>query len=199
MDVWWNPFAATRVGYQLTLVPEAQSWGYLARFTEALLETWWFALGWVRYAPPTWWVTIVAALSACAAIGVVRRFARDDARTRVLVVLATSLMAIQIAAVYWTYYRIAHGPQGKHLFPFLVPRCCCYGWVWTRGCRRRTEDRSPSASWQPWRSWTAWYGCWSPFQHMRSGRRAWGFVVSIVVGLATLVLGAGASRAPEER
>ena len=121
MDVWWNPFATTRVGYQLTLVPEAQSWGYFARFTEALLETWWFALGWVRYAPPTWWVTIVAALSACAAIGVARRFARDDARTRVLVGLATSLMAIQIAAVYWTYYQIAHGPQGKHLFPFLVP------------------------------------------------------------------------------
>ena len=38
-----------------------------------------------------------------------------------VIVLALVTLAAQAGAVYWMYYRLANGSQGKSLFPALVP------------------------------------------------------------------------------
>ena len=37
-------------------------------------------------------------------------------------------VGIQMLAVYWTYFRLGNGAQGKSLFPVLVP-CLVLLWV----------------------------------------------------------------------
>jgi hypothetical protein len=55
-------------------------------------------------------------------LGLVRRlFREDDARLRIVIALALVALGIQVGAVYWTYFRLATGAQGRHLFPCLVP------------------------------------------------------------------------------
>ncbi len=122
IDASWSSFLAERVGYQLTVVPQAATSDFLLSFMTVFARSWWFTLGWVRYAPPSWWVALVFALSAAAAVGVMRRLSvEQDGRVRVVAGLAMMMIATQLAAVLWTYYRIAHGAQGRHLFPFLIP------------------------------------------------------------------------------
>ena len=102
--------------------PEARTWHFVAQFTLSLFESWWSSLGWTRYSPPSWWIAITFVLSATAAAGVLRRIVRhDDRHTGTVLWLAIMMMAVQTAAVYWVYFKIAHGPQGRHLFPVLVP------------------------------------------------------------------------------
>lgn len=105
------------------LVPagNAVTWEFLVRFSSGLIESWWFSLGWVRYLPPVWWVTIAVVLSAIGFAGVARRLREKPAGVRSVVMLALLALGIQIAAVYWTYFRIGHGAQGRHLFPCIVP------------------------------------------------------------------------------
>jgi len=105
-------------------VPGAITWDRFVRFTWRLHEGWWYALGWGRYPPPVWWSAISAALTLAAVVGVGRRLFGDailDRRTRTLLVLAAISIAIQLAAVYWTFFRMGRGAQGRYLFPFLVP------------------------------------------------------------------------------
>lgn len=112
-------------------VPQAMTWDFFSRFTLFLHQSWWLSLGWVRYPPPAWWAGIAMVLTAMAAIGAGRRVFLDpaiDARTRVLLGLAAMSVAVQVAAVYWTYFRLANGAQGKSLFPVLVP-CLVLLWV----------------------------------------------------------------------
>jgi uncharacterized membrane protein YfcA len=113
------------------LVPEAKTWDFFTRFTSFVHQSWWFSLGWVRYAPPTWWIAIVVALTAIAAVGIGQRLFRDrepDAQTRMLVALAVIALVVQASAVYWTYFRLGGGAQGKSLFPVLVP-CLVLLWA----------------------------------------------------------------------
>jgi hypothetical protein len=122
IDTTWRVFPSAALGYQFSLVPEARSWEFFGRFTSFLVESWWLALGWVRYAPPRWWLAIVFLVSAAALAGVVWRMVKgDDARSRAVLLVAIVMVAVPLLAVYWTYYRSANGPQGRHLFPVLVP------------------------------------------------------------------------------
>jgi hypothetical protein len=122
IDARWGAFPAAWVGYSLTVVPGAQGMDFFVEFISFLVESWWFALGWVRYTPPSWWGTAVLALTVCAAFGAVRRWAGErDMLVRTVLGLAFAMIATQVAAEVWTYYRIAHAPQGRHRFPFLVP------------------------------------------------------------------------------
>lgn len=105
-------------------VPGAITWDRFIRFTWRLHESWWYSLGWGRYAPPVWWSVIAAGVTAAAAIGAGRRMfggTSADGRTRTLLVLAVVGITIQVAAVYWTFFRLGNGAQGRYLFPLLVP------------------------------------------------------------------------------
>lgn len=120
-DVFWLMFRSA-AWTRLLPVPDARSWEYFFRFTSVSFESWWSSLGWVRYSPPTWWMGIVVVLAVGVVLGVVQRLFRDrDTPMREVLGLAMMMLAIQIAGVYWAYFRFGDTPQGRHLFPCLVP------------------------------------------------------------------------------
>jgi len=127
------------LGVRLLPADDAWSWDFLRTFHRVLFTSWWFSLGWARFLPPAWWVALAGALSGAVAFGLVRMFTleRDIAP---VVKLAAVMLAVQLAGVYWVYYRSAVGPQGRHLFPVLVPTLLliCLGW-----------DRCVPPSWRP--------------------------------------------------
>ena len=107
---------------EINVVEDARTWTYVGRFTSGLFRSWWFSLGWMTYLPPGWWAAVAAAVSILALGAVVWRMGRgDDAQLRVPVILATLLILVQAAAVFWAFYRIGHGAQGRYFFPYLVP------------------------------------------------------------------------------
>ena len=111
-------------GRGLTPVPGVLTWDGFIRFTWRLHEGWWYAIGWGRYTAPQWWIGVATFVSVLALVGVGRRWGRDttiDPRTRTLLGLAVIAVAIQLASVYWTYFRLGTGGQGRYLFPVLVP------------------------------------------------------------------------------
>jgi len=115
----------------LTPVPEAMTWDFFMRFTSFVHQSWWFSLGWVRYAPPSWWATTAALITMIAAIGAGRRLLQGrnfDTQTRTLITVAATSLVVQLSAVYYVYFRFANGAQGKSLFPVLVP---CLVLLWT--------------------------------------------------------------------
>ena len=114
-----------------SLVPGAQSWTFFTRFSSILHQTWWFSLGWVRYAPPAWWTAVAITLAAIATVGTGQRLVRIrelDAQTRMLIALAVIGLVVQASGVYWNYFRLGHGAQGKSLFPVLIP-CLVLFWA----------------------------------------------------------------------
>jgi hypothetical protein len=104
-------------------VPRARSLDYFSQFHQMFFTTWWFAAGWLRYRAPAWWLVIPVALAMLTAIGVTRRLVTDAARRLMLTAAAIALL-VQTAAVYWAYYRPGIGPQGRYLFPMMVPALC---------------------------------------------------------------------------
>lgn len=62
-------------------------------------------------------------ITLAAASGLVRRWREIAlaAHTRTLLALAVASVSVQAAAVYWTFFRLGNGPQGRYLFPVLVP------------------------------------------------------------------------------
>jgi hypothetical protein len=113
------------------LADGSRSWNFFARFTSFVHQSWWFSLGWVRYAPPSWWTAVAITLTAIAAVGTGRQLLSSgpsDARRRTLIALAVVGVTLQVAALYWTYFRLGHGAQGKSLFPVLVP---CLVLLWS--------------------------------------------------------------------
>ena len=112
------------IGVMLRTPPEYldYTWGFLATFTSVIFESWWFALGWLRYPPPDWWLGVALVLSVGSVLGLMARLVRgEEAHTRLVAVMAVTMLAVQVAAVSWVYVTISHGAQGKHLFPALVP------------------------------------------------------------------------------
>jgi hypothetical protein len=113
------------------LADGSRSWSFFARFTSGVHQSWWFSLGWGRYAPPSWWMAVAITLTAIAAVGTGRQLlsgGAPDASRRTLIALAVVGVTLQVAAVYWTYFRLGHGAQGKSLFPVLVP---CLVLLWS--------------------------------------------------------------------
>lgn len=107
-----------------TPVAEALTGQFFTEFTLWLHESWWLSLGWVRYTAPEWWTMIAAAVTLVAALGIGPHLLRTDdahSRARLLVIVAALGIAIQVAAVYWTFFRLGVGAQGRYLFPCLVP------------------------------------------------------------------------------
>lgn len=105
-------------------VPGAMTWTRFARFNWAMHQGWWHVLGWGRYVPPGWWTAVATALTVSAGVGLARMALRGrhvDGKTRTLLVIAAIGIAIQLAAVYSTFFRLGTGAQGRYLFPFLVP------------------------------------------------------------------------------
>lgn len=110
--------------FSVTFAPAALNWDLFSGFTAFLHQSWWFSLGWGRYAPPSGWMGLLTMLTLVAAGGILRQLlAREvgDGSTRAITALALVTLAVQIAAVYWMYYRFLNGSQGKSLFPALVP------------------------------------------------------------------------------
>lgn len=105
-----------------TQIPVALTWEFLLPFTKGFFESWWLAVGWGRYLPPSWWVFLAYALAIVALLGVVRRWLQAvNATTRIELGAMTLMILVQAAGEYWVYARMAHGAQGRHLFPCLVP------------------------------------------------------------------------------
>jgi hypothetical protein len=110
-------------------VQEARSWDFIFTFHRVLFTSWWLSLGWARYLPPAWWTIAALILSLAIVFGLVRMFLLD-ARIPMAIRLAVPITGIYVAAVYWVFFREAVGPQGRHLFPVLVPTLMlfCAGW-----------------------------------------------------------------------
>jgi hypothetical protein len=112
-------------------VDEARNWSFFGRFTSFVHQSWWFSLGWVRYAPPSWWAMIAVSLTAIAAVGTGRQLVdlgTPGALKRMFIALAVIAVALQASALYWIYFRLGNGAQGKSLFPVLVP---CLVLLWS--------------------------------------------------------------------
>ena len=65
------------------------------------------------------------------------------ARQDLAITLALIAVAIQSAAVYWTFYKGGIGPQGRYLFPVLLPTLllACTGWDHIVPPSRRARSR----------------------------------------------------------
>lgn len=104
--------------------PAARNWDFFVRFTTFVHQSWWFSLGWVRYAPPSGFIAIATMLTVVSAAGAGRQlldWGAPDRRKWSLIALAVIGVALQVSAVYWTYFRLGNGAQGKSFFPVLVP------------------------------------------------------------------------------
>lgn len=126
-------------GVRLLPVDNALSWDFFVSFHSVLFRSWWFSLGWARYLPPPWWVVCALIVSIFAASGLVRWVVgkRDGPEA---IRMAVVFLAVQSAALYWVFFRNGVGPQGRHLFPVLIPSLVlfCVGW-----------DHCVPPSWRP--------------------------------------------------
>jgi hypothetical protein len=93
---------------------------YLKRFSRFLFTSWWYSLGWVRYQAPLWWVSVTALIAIAASLGVVRQFLRSRALRGIIGAAALNLIAL-LAALCVVFLRLRTGPQGRYLFPAIVP------------------------------------------------------------------------------
>ena len=118
----WLRGVEQRLPQSITALPlsDALDWDYFVRFSSSLFASWWASFGWARYSPPWWWTAVAACLALGAAAGGIR-LVLQRSRDAPLVTMALMMIGIQIAAVYWTYFRLGQGAQGRYLFPCLVP------------------------------------------------------------------------------
>ena len=127
---WWfsafvtsSRFSRALLG-NLTPEPGLMTWDSFARLTWLIHQSWWFSPGWGRYALPALWIAVVATVTVSAVTGAARLLVRPgvDAPIRKFVVLAAIGIVLQLAAVFTgIYLRLGVGPQGRYLFPVLVP------------------------------------------------------------------------------
>jgi hypothetical protein len=102
----------------------ATTWDFFVHFSTYFHQSWWLAVGWRPYLPSPWWTAVAISITVVATAGLVRQFATRadiDVRGRVLLGLAVLAQCIQLAAVYWVFFRLARGGQGRSMFPVLVP------------------------------------------------------------------------------
>jgi hypothetical protein len=118
----WRTFDSA-VWQQLLPISSARTWEFATSFVMYLYRSWWFTLGWMRYPPPGWWLALTMVLTGVAAAGMLRVAldSRDGGGTRLRIALAGAVAGVQLAAIYWVYFRLAVAPQGRHLFPVMAP------------------------------------------------------------------------------
>jgi hypothetical protein len=103
-------------------VEKARTAEFFTSFAAMLFRTWWFTAGWIRYYPGVWWTAGVLAITVIAGAGLARLVSRSDPYiSRTVVAHAALMLIVQLSAVYWTHFRFGTGPQGRYLFPCVVP------------------------------------------------------------------------------
>lgn len=108
--------------FQFIVADRAMTWEFFREFTALLFHSWWVVFGWLRYRAPEWWFVIPTLLACAAVVGLARRFVtRPRAPQQVVLALAIGMIAVQVGAVYWAFFRLDVSAQGRYLFPFLVP------------------------------------------------------------------------------
>lgn len=124
------------------IVGAESDWAFFKAFSVALFDNSWLLVGWAQYRPPTEWLVAVRLLTLAVAVGIVfacwRRSGLASKPRLFLVTLVFVL--IQIAAEYAWHFRLVTGPQGRYLFPAIVPFTAlfCTGWLalWPDRARR---------------------------------------------------------------
>jgi hypothetical protein len=86
----------------------------------------------MAYRPGPIWLGIVRALTAAAVVGCVIALVRKrDAGTMKAIWCAATMVGVQVAAIYATYYPRAIASQGRYLFPAIGPALVIL-WLGTR-------------------------------------------------------------------
>jgi hypothetical protein len=93
---------------------------YMKRFAAFLFSSWWYSLGWVRYQAPQWWMVVTAFVTIPASLGVVVQLLRRGPARATVVIAVLNLVAL-LAALCVVFLRLRTGPQGRYLFPAIVP------------------------------------------------------------------------------
>jgi hypothetical protein len=117
-SIRFSPGAAARaLGDRMHVLPA---------FLLGMFETFWLAIGWLRYKAPPQWYGVVAALGVASAAGIA--FRRNRRYSTPVLVAAVTAVALQLTAVVVYYLGImGAGPQGRYLFPVLS---CVMSLMW---------------------------------------------------------------------
>ena len=114
---------------------------FFKAFSSALFDNSWLLVGWARYLPPPPWILTARLISLAAVIGLLVACCRRDRRhfPRLLIATTAALAILQVIAVYAWFFRLHIGPQGRFLFPAVVPFTVllCIGWLALWPERRR--------------------------------------------------------------
>lgn len=114
-----------------TLVAATSDPDFLRDFSRNLFQSGWLNAGWLTL-PEIWpWYAVAMAITALALLSLVRLVLPGiDTRTRIMLLLASVFVAIQVAAIYATYFRAGYPAQGRYVFPVMGPLLAL---VWTGG------------------------------------------------------------------
>lgn len=89
-------------------------------YATSLFDSAWLNAGWLTYpAPAVWRYGLRAMVSLCVLGLPLALF--DDRRTRVSLAVCALLIAVQMAAVYYSYFRVGLGAQGRYMLPVIAP------------------------------------------------------------------------------
>ncbi len=106
---------------QALLAQRAEPVGWTAGFL-GLYHSSWIAAGWLRFAPPDAWRSLLAIFTAAAGLGVVGALvAARSARTRLAIVVAGGAVLLQLASLLVRQYLAGEGGQGRYLSPVAIP------------------------------------------------------------------------------
>ena len=103
--------------------------GFVSRWHQGLIESFWLKAGWLRYAPPAGWYMVVYAATLAALAGVAAGlWRRGDHLARTGVCIAALFVTIQMAGVYLGFLRNGFPAQGQYLFPMEAPVMATLAW-----------------------------------------------------------------------
>jgi hypothetical protein len=133
---------------------------FLRDFSRNFFQSAWLNAGWLTLpAPPDWYV-VAAAVTGLAPLGALCGLSRRlGAGERTMVAVAAVFVAVQLAAIYGTYFRAGYPAQGRYLFPAIGPLLVLI-WLgavhWPKGRVRRAAAvvLLTTAVWLDARAWT---------------------------------------------
>lgn len=89
-------------------------------YATSLFDSAWLNAGWLTYpAPAPWRYGLRAVVSLCVLGLPLALF--DQKRARVALGVCVLLIGVQLAAVYYSYFRVGLGAQGRYLLPVIAP------------------------------------------------------------------------------